>query len=606
MNGKTITEGDKVLKANTTRELFNVDGSEIKVGIISTSFNAQKQLSDDVSSGDLPGKRNPNGRTRSVQILKDIEKDSAFADDEGRALAQVVHDIAPGSELYFHTFIGGGGKDSIDTNDSSYAEAVNSLVKSGVDIIVDDARFSTTIFQDGKAAQAVEKAVSKGVAYVIAAGNNSNISYEGEFSPEKTFSIEDFTFEVHDFDPGNNVDLFQDIQVPEEETTINPLLSWEEPIDNVTTLYAMFLLSSPELPNENNIVSVSAAPSFEALDDPLKQLSYTAQKDEELYLLIARQVDSNSTQTSNKIKWISDANGSDRTADYEYIDEDAVNYTVFGPANTEGSITVGATDIDNPLEPREYSSTGGAPILFDKQGNRLAEPIFREKPDIFAPDGVSTAFSTETPFNPFLGTSVAAPHIAGIIALMLERAGGADNLSPEKVGSILQHTALPVESEQTNAGLAQADEAVINSFTTKYVGTKDRDIVTGTSEAENFYGVGGNDIYKGAGGNDYILGLGGNDILAGGSGNDVLVGGRGYNLLEGGEDRDTFVLETDGIAVISDFEVDNDTLAISGIENTSDLTFLNGNNQIIVESGESWLAVLSDVSTSDKLNVIYI
>ena len=607
MSRKIITEGYKVLKANITRKFFNVDGTGVKVGIISTSLNSENRLSNDVISGELPGKNNPDGRNAPVQILQDLGQDSTFADDEGRALAQIIHDIAPGAELSFHTFIGGGGKDSIDTNDSSYAEAVNSLVESGVDIIVDDAQFSTTIFQDGKAAQAVKKAISEGVVYVPAAGNNSNISYESEFRPGERFSIEDLAFEAHDFDPGNKVDLFQDIQVSKEDTVINPLLSWDEPIDNATSAYEMFLLSSPELPNENNIVSFSTIPNEAALDDPLRELAYTPQEDEELYLLIAKQTDPNSTDSSNRIKWISAANGADRTTDYEYIDEDAVNNTVFGPANSEGSITVGATDIENPLQPREYSSQGGSPILFDSEGNRLNEPIVRDKPNVFAVDGVSTAFDPETPFNPFNGTSAAAPHVAGIVALMLERAGRADNLSPEEVRSILQNTAIPVESKQTDAGLVQADGATINSFESEYIGTKDSDFIVGSSSAENFYGKNGDDVFKGLGGSDYFLGEQGNDILLGGSGNDVLVGGEGYNILEGGEEKDTFVLSEHGVAVISDFEIDNDTLAVEGIEDTSGFTFSAfDNNSTIVENGENTLSILSNVSVNDNLEVVSI
>ncbi|MEM7592859.1 MAG: S8 family serine peptidase [Cyanobacteria bacterium P01_A01_bin.83] len=607
MSVGVITEGDKILEADITRQLFNVDGTGTKVGIISTSFNAENKLDDDVTSGELPGKNNPDGSTTPVQILKDLGQDSPFADDEGRALAQIVHDIAPGAELSFHTFIGDEGKDPLDTNDSSYAEAVNSLVESGVDIIVDDAQFATSIFQDGEAAQAIDKAVAEGVVYVPAAGNNGNISYESEFRPGETFSIEDITFKAHDFDPGNNVDLFQDIQISKEDTTINPLLSWDEPIDNATSAYEMFLLSSPELPNENNIVGVSTIPNEAALDDSLREFSYVSQEDEELYLLIAKQTDSNSSSSPNQIKWISRANGSDRTTDYEYIDEDAVNNTVFGPANAEDAITVGATDIDNPLEPREYSSQGGAPILFDTEGNRLNEPITREKPNVFAVDGVSTAFDTETPFNPFNGTSAAAPHVAGIIALMMERAGGADNLSPETIRSILQQTALPVESEQTDAGLIQADEAAIGSFESQYIGTEYSDFFVGNSDAENFYGKYGDDVFEGLGGNDYLLGEQGNDTLLGGRGNDVLVGGEGYNILEGGTEKDTFILDTHGVAVISDFEIDHDTLAIAGIGSTSELTFSpTDNNSTLIERGENTLAFISNVTIDSNFEILHI
>ena len=603
MNNEVITEGDKILKADIARQLFNVDGTGVRVGIISTSFDAEEKLAEDVASGELPGENNPDGKTTPVQILEDLGQDSPSADDEGRALAQIIYDIAPGAEFYFHTFIGGEGIDPFDTDDLSYAQAVDELVAAEVDIIVDDANFPTTAFQDGKAAQAVEKAVAEGVVYVPAAGNAGNISYASEFRSGEAFTIGDFAFEAHDFDPGEGVDLFQDIQVTEEDTTIQPLLNWDEPIDNATSIYEMFLLSSPELPNENNIVSVSTISSREGLEDPLRELSYAPQKDEELYLLIAKQADS--AASSNQIKWISATGGSDRTTDYEYIDENAVNSTVFGPANTEGAIAVGASDINNPLKPREYSSQGGVPILFDSQGNRLANAIVNEKPNVFAPDSVSTAFDTGTSFNPFNGTSAAAPHVGAVTALMLERVGGSKNLSPEEARSALQNTALPVESEQTDAGLVQADQATIESFSSQYIGTEGNDAVDGTSNAENFYGKDGNDVFQGLGGSDYLLGERGNDILLGGNGNDVLVGGEGHNILKGGEEKDTFVLDGEGFAMIYDFDVNNDTLAILGIEDKSDLTFSAAdNNSTFVKSGENTLAFLSSVEASDNINTL--
>jgi Ca2+-binding RTX toxin-like protein len=367
----------------------------------------------------------------------------------------------------------------------------------------------------------------------------------------------------------------------------------------------MFLLSSPEMPNKNNILSVSTIPSQEVLNDPLRELFYASRKDEKLYLLIARRIDSASLP--NKIKWVSTANGSDRTLDYEYINEDSINSTVIGPANAQSVITVGASDIQNPLEPRKYSSQGGATILFDPAGQKLSEPLIREKPDLFAPDSVSTTFGTETSFNPFRGTSAAAPQVAAVAALMLERGGSGKNLFPEKIRSLLQETALQIQSSNVNAGLVQADRAIINSFSMGYVGSEGDDSINGTSSAENFYGQRGNDTIEGFGGNDYLSGEIGNDILLGGSNNDILLGGTGYNILIGGEGKDTFVLENNGTALISDFDPKNDTLAISGEKNMSNLEFSPlRSNYTLVKNGEIPLALIFNMGTSDNLNILFL
>lgn len=475
MSGKIITEGDKLLKADIARNQFNVDGSGIKIGIISTSFDAQGKAATDVASGDLPGRGNPNGEFTPVSVLKDITKDSPFATDEGRALAQVIHDIAPASTLLFHTAVDGDGKAPPNTlnNEESYATAVDALVKAGADVIVNDIVFNTTFFQDAQAATAVEKAVSQGVVYVAAAGNNGKISYESDYKTDgNVYSIGDRAFELYDFDATSSVDLFQDITVSKDNTLIAPTLSWDEQIGGVTDELKMFLLDSPNVPEfgENgNILAISDSPNLNQVNYPLQSLAYTPTKDEKLYLAIGR--DLNCEPPPNEIKWISTANGLDRGIQYEYVNDSAQNAgssTIFGPANSEDAITVGAAsynqkDDSSMLEIKSYSSRGASPILFDDQGDLLLNPKIRMKPEVTAPDVVSTTFDVETSFNPFKGTSASAAHVAGVVALMEQAAGGSHVLSPAQVGMLLQDTSIPLSPElgvPSATGFVQADLAV--------------------------------------------------------------------------------------------------------------------------------------------------
>ena len=53
MVGKVTTSGDIAIRANVARQLFGVDGSGIKIGIVSTSFNALSGLDADIRSGDF-------------------------------------------------------------------------------------------------------------------------------------------------------------------------------------------------------------------------------------------------------------------------------------------------------------------------------------------------------------------------------------------------------------------------------------------------------------------------------------------------------------------------------------------------------------------------
>jgi hypothetical protein len=597
MAGKVTSVGDRIIHSDIARELFHIDGTGIKIGIISTSFNALSGLEADVKSGDLPGKENPYGKTSDVTLLKDLANTSLFADDEGRATAQILHDIAPGAEIFFHTILEDEGQTSSEVNEDGFAKAVSALMAEGVDIIVDDTPVPAPFFQDGVVAKAVQDATNNGIAYISAAGNNGNIAYESSFRPGNTFSLGDATFEAHDFDPGEGIDLFQNIKATENGTIISPLLSWDTPIGDNASEYEMFLLNSPELPNENNVLSVSAIPSLSALDDPLKTLIYEPKKDEPLYLMIAKR--GSDSQQSSTIKWISTANGLDRTTTYEYVDPNSLNRAVYGQANAATSIAVGASDVKNPQDARTYTSRGASPILLNTDGTRLSSPDLREKPEVVAPDAVETTFSSDTSFNPFSGTSASAPHVAGAVALMLERVGG--KLSSESVRSLLQTTSLPITDA---AGLAQVDRAVTQSSLSTRTGTEANDILQGTSFADNLYGKEGNDILIGNKGSDYLTGGCGADILVGGAGNDVLTGGSGKNVLLGEEGANTFVLEPNAFSNIVDFETERDLLAFSGVENTQNLTFSTETGNTLIRYSGDIIATVLGVETPASIKTL--
>jgi subtilisin family serine protease len=140
------------------------------------------------------------------------------------------------------------------------------------------------------------------------------------------------------------------------------------------------------------------------------------------------------------------ANGT-ATFDIFANDETTLEYStsarsVTAPATEETAIAVGATEYaDNRLE--SFSSRG--PTVDG-----------RRKPDLVGPDGVTT--STR---NPFYGTSAAAPHAAGVAALMLD---ANTSLSSSAIEQGLTGTADPIEgtepNNRTGAGLVNATAAV--------------------------------------------------------------------------------------------------------------------------------------------------
>ncbi len=623
------------MRAQVARRDFHLDGRGIKIGVISDSFNAFGGAKADVLSGDLPGPENPLGYKKPVRVLQDNKSQSAS--DEGRAMLQIIADVAPGAELLFHSA----------RTETQFARAVKALTDAGANIIVDDLGFSSSpFFQDGVAAQAVTAAAKRGVTYFSAAGNDSNRSYQSVFRPSTTFTLNGVTYEAHNFASGTGIDLFQDITLP-VGSEIDPLLGWDQPSGKVTSDFELFLVSSSKLPTSDADLLRGSVPQLSGqVQQPLKLLSYQASSTQTVYLIIARKV--GSANSSAYIKWISSANGADSGVVYQYVN-DGNNQgasTIYGQPNAAEAIAVGAVEVDktplrgvNPPVLDGFSSTGGTPIFFDAAGNRLQTAEVRRKPELVGPNGVDTTLTFNPPnsFSPFFGTSAAAPHVAAVAALVLQRAGGPKSLSSAQILQLMQRTAIPLDSSsnfRSGAGLVQADAAVLAAYQNQIISTASNAQITGTDGADNIYSSGsndtliggrgndalfgsdGDDVLIGGPGNDYLVGGSGNDRLVGGKGddtllagpgndtlmggpgNDLLAGGTGRNQLWGGNGENTFVLCRDGLAVVHDFQVGRDRLALDGELRFQQLQQVQrGSNLLIQWQGQS-LARLLGVTTT--------
>ena len=465
--GLVTSQAVEVLNVLEARDRFGVDGSGVKIGVISDSFDrGQFTLTTaeiDTLSGDLPGEFNPNGFNTPVEILDDLADNSFFSlRDEGRAMIQLIHDIAPGAEFIFHT--------GFDTPEN-FASGIDELVAAGADIIVDDIGFfNEPFFQDGIIAQAANRAFAAGVPYFSAAGNSDRDSYEAEFRPVEEHNLhlpgldsERYTF--HDFDPGARVDVLQNFTLdPGSFVTLS--FQWDEPFASAGGAGASNDLDILILDAERNLIDLSAESNvgteaveligfFNPLDEPA-----------EFHLAIAQDQDAGGLPP-NFIKYINFADGN-----FE-VEYDTQSSTVFGHPNAAGAEAVGASFYQTPELLEDFSSGGITPIFFDSDGNRLPEPEFRQKPEIVAPDGTNNTFFgsfdvEEDGFPNFFGTSAAAPHAAGVGALLLEAHPDA---TPEQIYQVLEATAIDLDSPSTpefdpgfdidsGFGLIQADLAL--------------------------------------------------------------------------------------------------------------------------------------------------
>ena len=135
---------------------------------------------------------------------------------------------------------------------------------------------------------------------------------------------------------------------------------------------------------------------------------------------------------------------------------------IYGHPAADSAIAVAAYDFNwkpaPPYHPQldNFTSPGPVTIYFDQNNKRLAVPETRLKPEVAGVDGVITTFFGPGYYNypfAFFGTSASAASVAGVVALMLQEAGGPGSLNVARVKLALENSAQPRTStpEMTQA-----------------------------------------------------------------------------------------------------------------------------------------------------------
>jgi subtilisin family serine protease len=437
--GSVTSQGDIALRADLARATYSVDGAGVVVGSLSDSYNCQGGAAADVASGDLPA---------GILVLAE-EPGCSSGTDETRALAQIIHDVAPGSAQVVHTAFGGT---------ADFATGIGELFLAGATVITDDViYFAEPMFQDGPIAQAVDFVASAaGVAYFSAAGNQARQSYESVFRPVPTGVVT-----RHDFDPGPGTDLFLNLTIGGGELAIF-VLQWDQPYFSVS--------GSPGATSDVDIILLAGDGGSTGLaggvdenigGDPVEVFGYINPSPVVVnYRLV---VELYAGAVPGRLKLIYFGNVA--------LTEFATNSsTVYGHANAAGAAAIGASRYTatpafgvDPPQLEFFSSAGGTPILFDTSGNSIS--VVRQKPEFVAPDGVdNTFFGSDYEPNGwpnFFGTSASAPHAAGVAALLKSLDS---SLTPAGILTALQDTALdmgvPGVDFDSGYGLIQADQAL--------------------------------------------------------------------------------------------------------------------------------------------------
>ncbi len=458
--GQVTTQGDVTMRTDKVRERFGLDGSGVKVGVISDSYNNKSGAQNDVDQGDLPGiKTNGeiDGFDDPVQVKLDL---SSGGSDEGRAMLQIVHDVAPKAKLAFRTgFLSAG----------DFAKGIKELASPDLeggkcDVIVDDLTYITEPFlRDGVVAKTLDEVVADGITYFTSAGNFGKKSYEGVFNGVTNTSIAPAPAQVHQFG-GSPQDIFQTINLKPGTYTI--VLQWDDEFhslgdEGVQTDLDLYILG----PTGFTLFGFNRSNLFK---DPFEVCPFTVKEETTARIAVVR-ANGNSNVRFKYIIFRGDAT---------ILDYQTGNSTIVGHANSNGAISVGAMLYANipgitPVWPgvASFSSRGGT---FTREGGSFTT---RNKPDLVGPNGVNTtvdlggAFFDDGDIYPnFFGTSAAAPHAAAVGALLIQARKKFNQqtvITPSEIRAQMINTAgqfpnlPPTFNFEGGNGFILADEAVL-------------------------------------------------------------------------------------------------------------------------------------------------
>ena len=416
--GALTSQGYVSHGSNKVVNNLGITGAGVKVGVLSDSATAAR-IAALKASGDLKA---------SATVLPGQE---GAGEDEGTAMMEIVQDMAPGADIIFATAF---------NSEASFAQNILDLAAAGCKVIVDDVTyFDEGVFQDGIVAQAVNTVTAQGVIYFSSAANSGSLTkgtsgtWEGDFKASGPATPGFGVF--HDFASSGSPQIFDVLTAQTNFIIIN----WSDPLGGSNNDYDLYVLD----PTGASIIAIGGD-------------SQTGTQDPQEFAYINN---GNTNFPLNSLIVIAKYRGDTRAI---HLDTErgalsiATSGATFGhnagkntnsmAATFWNSARTGARPFTGPANTNEtFSSDGPRKIFYNPNGTPITPGnlLFSsnggttlQKPDFAAADGVST----NTPgFLPFFGTSAAAPHAAGIAALILQ---AKPNYTPAQVQAAMRATAL--------------------------------------------------------------------------------------------------------------------------------------------------------------------
>ncbi len=423
-NEAVVTHG-----VDQVRARFGIDGTGVKACVLSDGVDT---LAGRQSTGDLP----------AVAILPG----QAGSGDEGTAMLELIHDMAPGAELGFATAFG---------SQAGFAQNIIDLRAAGCDVIVDDVTYYTEgAFQDDDVAQAITRVRRDGAVYFTSAGNSGNLAdgtsgtWQGDFQDAGVSQAPlPAGLRVHGWGVGQTSNLVTG-------GYMQPVtLQWADPLGASRNDYDLFVLNAAG----TSVVKASTTKQT-GTQDPYERVD--ANNGQRIVVAkAATAADRYLAVYTNRGMLQLNTGG----ASYGHnASEDAISVAAT-PAvvSLDGADTGPHPGVHSGVDVTEsFSSDGPARTFYGPTGTALTSSLTssgglaRDGVDITAADGVST---TAPLFKTFYGTSAAAPNAASLAVLALSADPG---LTADEVEDALIAAAVDIEAAgrdtSTGAGIPLA------------------------------------------------------------------------------------------------------------------------------------------------------
>jgi len=263
-------------------------------------------------------------------------------------------------------------------------------------VVADDVLFFNAGPYDGTSvvSQEASNAVAGGVSYIVAVGNYAQQHYRGLFT-----DTDGDTFHEFDVSLGlprvDNAGETLNVTLQPFETVIISL-QWNDPFGGSTNNYDLCVHDPADIPTSPFFCSPNLQTGTQ---NPTEFLAFTRNAP---------------TPGTFGVSIHRVGGAAPRVFDLFIFGGVMKEFVVPGGSVLNksdaggGVISVGAVNWQTSNAVEFFSSRGPT------SDGRL-------KPELVAPDGVSTSFPVGSIFNPFFGTSASAPHAAGLAALLLSK-----------------------------------------------------------------------------------------------------------------------------------------------------------------------------------------